>query len=111
MSTSKSFTPSETPQWCSLHQGPCEEVNILRRGRGDWVMVCTRCAALLRKARVVKVGHKVAFHTVLQLIGDPVEPFTASMVKNRSPFYVELTRDEVILLRAKGYELEVQDDM
>ena len=89
-------------QWCQLHLGICENVEVLRRGRGLGsvpLLVCPKCITALKKTGVL-VPTRWARQKCLGLDVAPRDWGT-----ERVPYLVELEWVNVLLLRAMGYEV------
>lgn len=94
-------------QWCQLHLGTCNSVDVLLRRSGIFtqrLLVCPKCLGLLKKERP---------HAIRPARWARFECFEISAAERtnvrRVEYEVELEWVDVLLLRAKGYILQEVD--
>ena len=92
-------------QWCQLHLGVCESVDVLRRKRGFNsvpLLVCPSCIRDLKSTGYLRPS---------RWAGQDCWEITGIRPAERKPYILELKELDVLLFRALGFTVqEVHDD-
>lgn len=90
-------------QWCELHLGECETVDVLMSGRGLHAvpkLACPTCLAIIKKSGLAVPG-RWGKQSCIAIATPDHDPICAP----RTRYSLDITMADVVVLRAMGYEL------
>lgn len=98
---------NEPVQWCETHQGDCLTVHPVKRpGTPHWILVCTKCLTVLKKAGLVTLVKRGQPFQHYHLLPRKLVAPQPNGTSETEPYELMLTSAQAVVLRALGYNLQ-----